>query len=106
MKYHAHLFFDLSEHSIVSRIRERIQFGLPSSVSVGPLLLREAGPLPKPMFQLVYDENVAALVYQVLERYREERSVLIHPVLIDELAAHTIHAKWLGSPLSLHLEQL
>jgi aromatic ring-cleaving dioxygenase len=106
MRYHAHLFFGLSEQLIVNEIRERIQSDVPNSVVVGSLLLREAGPLPKPMFQLEYDENVAALVYQVLERHRADRSVLIHPVLIDERTAHTVHAQWLGSPLPLHLDRL
>ena len=106
MRLHAHLFFDASEHEAASRIRERIMSRLPPMVFTGPLLLRAAGPLPLPMFQLEYGEAVAREVRDVMEACREGRSVLIHPLLEDELAAHTTHAVWLGQPLALRLDKL
>jgi len=106
MNFHAHLFFAPSDQQTASWIREQMISQLPESVRVGPLLLRAAGPLPLPMFQLEYGEEFSQEVRQVMENCRRGRSVLIHPLLADEVAAHTVHAVWLGEPLPLRLDHL
>jgi DOPA 4,5-dioxygenase len=58
------------------------------------------------MFQLEYPESVSHEVESVLLGACGGRSVLIHPLLADEVASHTIHAKWLGPVLPMALEKL
>lgn len=106
MRLHAHIFFDLAEKDVVGEVRESIAAKLQGCAEVGALLLRAAGPLPLPMFQIDYEEHFASVVRDVLESCRGHRSVLIHPVMEDEVIAHTAQAEWLGQPLRLNLERL
>lgn len=105
-RFHAHLFFELADTQVAESIHQQLTQTLPAEITIGPLLLRTAGPLPQPMFQLEYSEAFAHQVQTVLESLRKGRSVLIHPLMEDELSAHTKHAVWLGNPLKLNLENL
>ncbi|THU01048.1 DOPA 4,5-dioxygenase [Lampropedia puyangensis] len=103
---HAHVFFDLNAREQALALQQQLQLQWPAGIEVGPLLLRAAGPLPQPMFQIAYDEEHAERVREVLQTTRGDFSVLIHPVLEDEILAHTEKATWLGMPLLLRLEYL
>ena len=106
MRYHAHIFFAEWEREAAALLGVALRAELPPEVEVGPFLPRAAGPLPGPMIQLEYPERHLAQVRGVLDSLREQRSVLIHPLLEDELLAHQVHSEWLGPPLRLRLEAL
>lgn len=106
MHYHAHIFFNGDAAAPAEALRQRLGPLLPTGVSIGAFLPRAAGPLTAPMFQLDYPAVLADRVEAVLRQHTDERSVLIHPLLADELAAHTIHAIWLGPVLALQLDRL
>ncbi|MCH7335419.1 DOPA 4,5-dioxygenase family protein [Acinetobacter sp. NIPH 2699] len=106
MQYHAHIFFDLDHEQAAIRLREQLLHIFPERIFVGRLLCRAVGPLPKPMFQLEYENVDAIYVQQVLTQKCLGFSVLIHPILENEILAHTVYATWLGTPLELRLDQL
>ena len=104
--YHAHIFLKADEAAPAEALRQRLQPLLPSGVSIGAFLPHAAGPLPAPMFQLDYSAILAEQVEAVLRQHTSGHSVLIHPLLADELAAHTAQAIWLGPVLPLYLDRL
>ena len=106
MNYHAHIFFSSSEAAEAEALRQRLGTLVPTGLTVGAFLPRAAGPLPEPMVQLDYPQSIADHVERLLRPHCDGRSVLIHPVLDDELAAHTTHATWLGPVLALRLDRL
>lgn len=106
MQFHAHVFFELNECEKAERLRLLLEERLGGCIQIGPFLNRPAGPLPKPMFQLEYSAEHSEKVREVLEEIREGQPVLIHPVMEDELAAHTQWATWLGPQMTLRLENL
>ena len=106
MQYHAHVFFSTDQQNEAEALRTRLLAEVPSGTIVGPVLVRPAGPLPLPSFQLEYDGHALSDVEKALERIRDGHSILIHPVGEDELESHTSLARWLGEPLPLRLDQL
>lgn len=104
--YHAHIFLSGDEAAPAEALRQHLAPLLPTGVTIGAFLPRAAGPLPAPMFQLDYPACLADQVEAVLRQHTDGRSVLIHPLLADELAAHTTHATWLGPVLALRLDRL
>lgn len=106
MHYHAHIFFSGDDTAPAEALRQRLGSLLPAGVRIGAFLPRVAGPLPLPMFQLDYPACLADQVEAVLRQHTDGRSVLIHPLLADEQAAHTTHATWLGPVLVLRLDRL
>ena len=73
---------------------------------VGRLLYKAVGPLPKPMFQIDFEQSELQQVKQVLAQVCYGFSILIHPLLKNEYLAHTAYAEWIGLPLNLNLEGL
>jgi len=64
------------------------------------------GPHTSYMFEITVEEIVLDQAIYWVERTRDGLSVLIHPIQDDEYEAHTSKSRWLGSPLSLNLENL
>lgn len=106
MKYHAHVFFELDQTAQVQELHLRLQKALSDSITVGKLLYKAVGPLPKPMFQIEFEQAELAQVKQVLTQIFHGFSILIHPLLENEYLAHTEYAEWTGTPLNLNLEHL
>ena len=106
MNYHAHVFFDLAEEPQIQQLRIKLCERLSPEIFMGRLLLKAVGPLPKPMFQMEFEQPFLAEVILQLTDLFSDFPVLIHPLIEDEYLAHTEHAKWLGGSLVLHLDQL
>lgn len=104
--YHLHFFFNLEEVIEVNTIHERVANELAHLAKIFPLLLREAGPLPKPMFMLEFSKDSLQEIIIFFHVYKENYSILIHPELTDELLAHTRHSIWIGKKMPLRLEYL
>ena len=106
MKYHAHVFFELDQLDKIQELHFRLQQELSNPIVVGRLLYKAVGPLPKPMFQIDFEQSELQQVKQVLAQVCYGFSILIHPILENEYLAHTHYAEWMGQPLKLNLEQL
>ena len=105
-KFHAHVYFAESGIELAKQVREDLIVAIPQLTYVGVLIQKPIGPHPKPMFEIhipAVDINKAALL---IDKKRAGLSVLIHPAQEDDLAAHTIFARWLGEKLPLNLEAL
>ncbi len=105
-QYHAHVYFELDDLAATEQVRQRLIAAIPAAGVVHKLFPRQVGPHPLPMFEIDFPTEIFEAVLALLEQERGQRSVLIHPVTGDELAAHTSGAQWLGPPLPLLLEHL
>ncbi|SDB81277.1 DOPA 4,5-dioxygenase family protein [Acinetobacter boissieri] len=104
--YHLHFFFDLEETEYVHKIHEKVTNQISHLAKIFPLLLRPAGPLPKPMFMLEFSKDVMSEIILFFKQYEENYSILIHPELANEVLAHTDHSIWMGKRIPLRLEYL
>ena len=104
--YHAHIYFTLDETVLATQVRENIIKALPQLTYKGQLIPIPIGPHPKPMFEIHIPAASINFAMATLDALRQELSVLIHPVQHDELAAHTLDARWLGEKLPLNLDIL
>lgn len=101
--YHAHIYFTVDEIPKATHVREVIAQAIPQLSYVGRLIPMPIGPHPKPMFEIHIPISIAESAIATIDHLRDGLSVLIHPVQHDELEAHTLKARWLGTPLPLHL---
>lgn len=105
-EYHAHIYFELDDLTATEQMRQHLIDAIPAEGVVHKMFARLVGPHPKPMFEIDYSASIKAQVQALLEQYRGNRSVLIHPVTDDDLTAHTSGAHWLGPVLDLYLDKL
>ena len=105
-QYHAHIYFELDDLARTEQIRQKLIDSLPAQTVVYKLIARLVGPHTLPMFEIDFPTGMKDQVVSLIEQYRDGRSVLIHPVIDDELAAHTSGAQWLGRRLDLLLDRL
>lgn len=104
--FHAHIYFAENESLLAEEVRDSLVYAVPQATYVSELILNPYKPHSRPMFEIhipAADINKAA---SLIDKKRAGLSVLIHPVQEDELAAHTIFARWLGEKLPLNLEAL
>ena len=101
--YHAHIYFNLDEMALAGQVRENIIKDLPQLTYQGQLIPVPIGPHPKPMFEIHIPAADINYVIATIDALRQGLSVLIHPVQHDEMAAHTVDARWLGEKLPLNL---
>ena len=104
--YHAHIYFNLDEMALAGIVRENILKDLPQLTYTGQLIPIPIGPHPKPMFEIHIPAASINYAMASIDTLRQGLSVLIHPVQDDEMAAHTIDARWLGDKLPLNLDIL
>jgi len=103
-QYHVHIYFDEERSPLAHRLRGVLEDD-PRVEALGRMHTGPVGPHPTRQFQVLLASQNLDDVLGWLERNRESLSVLIHPDIDDDLAAHTTHARWLGSPVSLDLER-
>ena len=56
MKYHAHVYFDLSQIQVIESLYEQLQQEFGEAVNYGRIHQKLVGPHTKPMFQMEFDE--------------------------------------------------
>ena len=104
--FHAHIYFTKQSIHLAVNVRQNIAQAIPQLSYVGELIPMPIGPHPMPMFEIHIPTNALDSAIATIDTLREGLSVLIHPVQHDELDAHTIAAKWLGTELLLNLSRL
>ena len=102
--YHAHIYFDASHQNTARELRTRI--GETFVVELGNWNEKPVGPHPTWSAEIIFAASVFARLVPWLALNRAELSVLVHPNTGDDVADHTSHAMWLGSPLLLVLSAL
>lgn len=102
--YHAHIYFELEQLALAERVRLAIAEAIPEITYLGRLIPMLVGPHPKPMFEVHIPAPILDDAMNKIEVLREDLDVLIHPVHDNDLAAHTVDARWLGHRLTLNVD--
>lgn len=105
-KFHVHIYFTKNEIELAQQVRDELIRAIPRLIYVGELVLKPIGPHSKPMFEIHIPTEEIDHIAAIIDKKRSGLSVLIHPVQEDELAAHTVFARWLGDRLKLDLNNL
>ena len=105
-KFHVHIYFTKNEIELAQKVRDELIRAIPQLIYVGELVLQPIGPHSKPMFEIHIPATEIDQIAAIIDKKRSGLSVLIHPVQDDELAAHTVFARWLGDRLKLDLNNL
>ncbi len=104
--FHGHIYFTADQIELAGRVRNNLTGALPQLTYIGKLIPKPIGPHSRPMFEIHIPAAEIDQILPVIDSLREGLPVLIHPVLEDELAAHTTLARWLGEVLPLDLKIL
>ena len=99
--YHAHVYFDENSRNTIEKVQSGLREHFGERIRVSTLRERPIGPHPLPMFEVVFREAERVSVTAWLEEHRFGHTVLMHPVMDNDLIAHTNHAQWLGEELPL-----
>ena len=99
--YHAHVYFNPQTLAQAEKLcREAGQrFG----VKVGRVHQKIVGPHPHWSCQLAFNASQFPSLIPWLDQNRDGLNILIHGLTGDDLADHTDHAAWLGTPQELRL---
>ena len=105
-RFHGHIYFTADQIELAGKVRDNLASALPQLTYIGKLIPKPIGPHSRPMFEIHIPAVEIGPILAVIDNLREGLPVLIHPVLEDELAAHTTLARWLGEALPLDLKVL
>jgi DOPA 4,5-dioxygenase len=100
--YHAHVYFDPTSRPAAERLRDALvtQF----TVKPGGFSDEPVGPHPVPQFNVMFETEEFQRIVPWLMFHREGLDVLVHPLTDDMYDDHSVHALWLGTPVSLKLD--
>ncbi|MCY4045377.1 MAG: hypothetical protein OXE99_09875 [Cellvibrionales bacterium] len=105
MRYHAHIYYALENKSDALEVHEQVQVQFPQ-LPVSHLVDYAVGPHLFPMFQVAFDDRHLDALKQLFIPYSDKLSTLIHPLIHDDLLAHTDEALWIGKRLPVNIEFL
>ena len=101
--WHAHIYYAPAQREAAAALRD--QLGRHEAVIfVGRMMDHGVGPHPIPQYEIHFRE--AAVPEMTAALQASGLRVLIHPLTLDDLADHTIHARWLGEPVELDVTTL
>ena len=99
--YHAHVYFNpqtlLQAETLCREAGQRFD------VQVGRVHQKIVGPHPHWSCQLAFSSTQFSALVSWLDEHRNGLNILIHGLTGDDLADHTDHASWLGTPQQLRL---
>jgi DOPA 4,5-dioxygenase len=107
--YHAHVYFTEATQPVARALREQLRALLKSDRDAG-LLVVEAldelavGPHPLPQFEIHCYESYLSKLVPMLEA--SPLISVVHPVTDDDLADHTVLARWIHGSVELDLSVL
>ena len=107
--WHAHIYYGEAERAAAESLRA-LFLGLaqtgdePVILFVGRMMDQGVGPHPIPQYEVHFREHDVPVVVAAIEA--AGLRALVHPLTHDDLADHTVHARWLGDPLELDVTTL
>lgn len=104
--YHGHFYFTSETMTSAELIRQKMILDLTQLIRVFPILPKEVGPHPFPMFEFHFRGSDYQTVRQWLEKNHNGHSVLLHPLSGDEINDHTELAEFIGPSLGLKIDFL
>ncbi len=107
--YHAHIYCSAGQRPAAEALREAFlglaaAGGEPHILFVGRLTEGRAGPHPIPQYEVHFRERSLPGVIAAIEA--SGLTALVHPLTDDDMADHTILARWIGEPVELDLSVL
>ena len=107
--WHAHVYYSDADRAAASGLRTQFvrmaEAGDdPPVLFVGRMMDRPVGPHPLPQFEVHFRERSLEEIAALLEA--SGLRALVHPLTDDDLADHTVHARWIGAPLALDVTTL
>lgn len=107
--YHAHIYYAAGQRPAAAALREaflrlRAAAGELRILFVGRLTDERAGPHPIAQYEIHFRERSLAGVIAAIEA--SGLRALVHPLTDDDMADHTILARWIGEPVALDLNAL
>jgi DOPA 4,5-dioxygenase len=106
-EFDAHIYYVSETRERARLLRDQVieELGeLP--IFVSPLVDREVGPHPTPMFEICFSAELLEKVRTWLVRNRSGLSVLVHTVTGNDPRDHSEGALWLGDPVDLDFSKL
>ncbi len=104
--YHGHFYFTSETMSSAELIRQKMILELTGLIRVFPVLPREVGPHPFPMFEFHFRGSDYDSTKAWLEKNRAGHSILLHPLSGDDIQDHTQFAEFIGQPVGLNISFL
>ena len=107
--WHAHIYFTEADRPAAAALRDSFlrlagTGGEPAILFVGRMMAQGVGPHPLPQFEIHFRERWLAAITDILEK--SGLRALVHPLTDDDLADHTVNARWLGEPVALDVTTL
>ena len=99
--FHAHVYFDDLTRETVELVQAGLRETFQNRIRVSTLREKPIGPHPLPMFEVVFPDEEYDAVRHWLVQNRQNHTVLMHPVMENDLVAHQKYAEWLGPELDL-----
>ena len=104
MNYHGHIYYRDIEQAQIARQILREQFGI--GLKMFPLREKAIGPHPVPSFGLAFEEDLMIDIRLWMKQNTDWMTGLIHPIIADDLVAHTTYAEWIGGKVELDVTRL
>lgn len=104
MNYHAHVYY--RSKTSAAKTRHHLQEKVSSNFRLFPFHTGPIGPHPLPSFGLAFEATHLDFIQRWMHDNVGWMTGLIHPVLADDLYAHTVHAEWIGGEVNLKKEAL
>lgn len=102
--WHAHIYYLPAQRAAASALRDKLGRLTEAVLFVGRMMDQGVGPHPIPQYEIHFREAALPEIVPALEA--SGLRVLVHPLTTDDLADHTIHARWLGEPVDLDVTTL
>ena len=106
--WHAHIYFTDADRAAAASLRELFLVLAggrdPSILFVGRMMEAGVGPHPLPQYEVHFRTRSLDVVVAAIEA--TGLTALVHPLTDDDLADHTTHARWLGTPVALDVTTL
>jgi len=103
--YDAHIYYPLNAKLTAEAVRERALAEL-SDVRVSPMIDRNVGPHPMPMFEIQFLPLKHSEMITWLLANRDGLTVLVHEVTGHDPRDHSEGALWMGRVLELDFSKL
>lgn len=105
MRYHAHIYYALENKPYALDVHAKVLSAF-SQLPVSHLVDYAVGPHLFPMFQVAFDETKLDELKMFFTPFSDKLSILIHPLIRDDLVAHTDEAIWIGDKLPVNIDFL
>ncbi len=105
IQHHIHIYFSDATESTAKDVYKKLQQH-PNVLSVGRFHPKPVGPHPVRQFQIMVKPDILEDFLLWLDTIRNGLDVFIHPLIDDDLLAHTKLVRWLGNPHTLNLDRL